>query len=823
MRKLSLLRAGTICVLSLILLLVVLFRSSGDLFAVAENPTTILIEKVHPYALNSTDEAVQLVNVSDQPVDLAGWGLSDKRGKLLDMTFPSGSILAAGDRIWVAHNGEVFEAQFGFKPDFAREGNLPGVAIMLGGSWPGYTNTGDRVVLANASGQIIDVLVYEAGDSTDLIANGEWVGNPVEFYGLGAQRGQIFFRKLDVLTGRPIIDSNSAADWGQDPVDPILGRRVQYPGWNIESFLTPFSIQETATLTVAIAPDNAFETIAALIDGAQSSIFIETHTFESHDLLAHLKQAAERGVEVKLLLEGGPPGGIDDAQRWNCHQLRIAGGTCAIMENDDGEAKIFDRYNLIHAKFMIIDGETAVVGSDNLSPNSLPADRKDDGTFGRRGVTLITDASGVVDHLQMVFADDFDQTNHRDILDWNPVESSLGLPLTAYVPAPYENGITHTVKFTQPQSFTGNFEFELVQVPENYLNSQTGLFGLLAQAKSGDTVLVQQQYERLYWGDDPEKNPNVRLQAYVEAARRGATVEVLLDSFFDKPSDGKSNYQTCKWLNGIALDERLNLLCQTGNPTGLGIHNKMVLVELDGRGYVHVGSINGSEHAAKLNRELALQVQSDGAYELLRAMFKQDFVRTTFLPIVFNEYETPTDQLLISEVLYNPAGTDEAEFIEIVNPSGLPIDISGYSLSDAVTIEDYADLRRFPAGTIIPAGSVLVVTQQAAAFVDQFGVSPNLEILETDLTIPNMVDDPSWGDETTFLRLGNSGDAIFLRDRSDNPLDVLVYGNKIVPGHPTCPAVVLNGASLRRNPFNYDTNRCSDFEEWGSPTPGKVP
>ena len=63
-------------------------------------------------------------------------------------------------------------------------------------------------------------------------------------------------------------------------------------------------------------------------------------------------------------------------------------------------------------------------------------------------------------------------------------------------------------------------------------------------------------------------------------------------------------------VNALALDEELDLACRLGNPTGLGIHNKMVLVSVNGRGYVHVGSINGTEQSSKGNSELALQVQA---------------------------------------------------------------------------------------------------------------------------------------------------------------------------------------------------------------------
>ncbi len=817
MNKDVLRRVGFCSSLALTLLIMTLSWVSAE-GKIGGNKSDILLLHVYPDALaaNDKDEAVALVNVSDAAVDISGWGLSDTTDNLLKLTFPENTMLEAGASLWVTKDREMFKLHFGFDPDI-------GLGEMQG-SWPGFSNSGDEVLLSNSAGVLMDALVYEGGGSADLTSSGAWEGEPLEFYELGAAEGQIFSRKIGE-NGLLVSDSNSAADWIQDKQDPIRGRRVAYPGWDLEQFANTVVVQQSAVLTVAIAPDNAYAAIDKLIQNSQESIWIETQTFESHDILESLKGALDRGVAVKILLEGGPPGGIDDSQRFNCFQLEQAGGECYAMVNESSE-RVFDRYTFLHAKFMIIDGKIGVIGSDNLSPNSWPADAKNDGTFGRRGVVLITDAAGVIGQLQTVFERDLDLANHHDITRWLPVETGLGLPVQTYIPQPYENGISYTVGFADAVSFEGDFEFEVIQSPENFMNPDSGLLRLLDDAGMGDTILVQQQYERLYWGSgkDPILDPNVRLAGYVGAARRGSQVRIMLDSYFDQPSNSAGNWATCDWVNGIAKVERLDMSCQIGNPTGLGIHNKMVLAEIDGRGYVHVGSINGSEQAAKGNREMALQVQSDEAYRYLETMFKSDFVIRTYLPSVLNMFETPADYPLISEVLYNPFGsTDGAEFVEIVNPSGSDIDISGYSLADAVTPDEFADLRRFPAGTKLGGNQIIVVAQQAVEFEAEFFKLPDFEILDSHPDVAELTDDLSWGDPATFLRLGNSGDVIFFRDAADRPVDVLVYGNKIVDGYPTCDATTVSGASLRRNPFNYDTDSCTDFEEWGSPTPGEAP
>jgi hypothetical protein len=64
----------------------------------------------------------------------------------------------------------------------------------------------------------------------------------------------------------------------------------------------------------------------------------------------------------------------------------------------------------------------------------------------------------------------------------------------------------------------------------------------------------------------------------------------------------------------------------------------MVLVRAGGLGYVYTGSINGSENSSKNNREFAVQVQSNAAYNYLAGVFWYDWgIRVepeVFLPLI---------------------------------------------------------------------------------------------------------------------------------------------------------------------------------------------
>jgi cardiolipin synthase len=786
------------------------------------DPTVILIDALlfDGYETGDSDEAVRLYNAGLASANLSGWSLSDDTSTV---TLPPGATLAPGQFLWLANEAAAFQRQFGFAPAYEATDTDPAVPDLIG-TWPGFSNSGDEAILRDASLNLIDVIVYKAGNTNQS----GWAGPAVYPYvvtGLFGEEGQLLYRQRDQATGRPITDSNSAADWAQATPDPINGRKVLYPGWHVDSFFFTTQVTATAFLTVAIAPDNAYQTLAALINNAQTSIQIESLTLESIPLANALTAAAGRGVSVTILLEGGPTGGLPDQERYICQQLEAAGGQCWFMISDAAQ-QIYDRYRFLHAKFMIIDGVWSIIGSENLSYDSLPDDDKSDGTWGRRGVFLITNAHAITTRLQAIFAADFNPAAHADLFRWSAAHPVYGLPPAGFIPITTSGGVTYTVRYPAATTFINIIPFELLHAPENSLRDQDGLLGLLNRAGEGDTVLAQQLSERPYWGptnSNPLADPNPRLEAYLAAARRGATVRLLLDSYFDTPGP-TSNQSTCQAVNTIAQVEQLNLACALGNPTGLGLHNKMVLVELNGRGYVHAGSLNGTEQASKGNREVALQLQSDSAYALLADLFRRDWPYRTYLPLSVNNFTGPAAYILISELLYDPPGLDDAEFIELVNPTGANVDLSGYTIGDAVNPTDFEDVRRFPAGTWLAPNQTLVIATTATAFQAEFGFPPDFEVLESDPAVPNLEDDLAWGDPAAWLQLGNSGDELLLRNPAGQPVDILTYGDSLYPGLQPCNLVAGPAHSLERYPYWRDTNDClANFRDWPFPNPGSLP
>ncbi|MCA9264436.1 MAG: lamin tail domain-containing protein, partial [Planctomycetales bacterium] len=113
--------------------------------------------------------------------------------------------------------------------------------------------------------------------------------------------------------------------------------------------------------------------------------------------------------------------------------------------------------------------------------------------------------------------------------------------------------------------------------------------------------------------------------------------------------------------------------------------------------------------------------------------------------------------LRITEVMYNPAGTEETEeFIELRNMGGVGLDISGVRLRSGIEFD-------FP-NMVLGAGEFVVVVADMAAFTARYGTGINVA--------GQFSGSLSNGGEQITLKLPNPLDLDILRfDYNDNPLN----------------------------------------------------
>lgn len=773
-------------------------------------PPKVLIESVlyDGYQYDDLDEAFALYNPGDSPAVLHGWevckyGSSGYTCKALpDVT------LAPLEKHWFARDATAFATSFGFSPTHEMS------------EWLGLANSGDELLLRDAEHAPVDGVVFEGGTRLSAI----WSGPAVEPAKVGRAEGQILTRIPDEQTGLPIADTNTAADWIQDTANVTHGRRVHYPGWDFDILFHPLTATESATVVVGIAPDNAIRVVTETLLRARETISIEVYSLSNPTIISTLLAQAEAGVQVTVLLEGGQVATSTDdpgwqRELWACQELEARGGRCYFMIHETGD-NIYNRYKFLHSKLIVVDDTWVALSSQNLSQSSLPADDKRNGTGGSRGVVVATNAPAMVDRAAQIFALDCDPAAHNDILRWNTGYTDQYGPPSIDPDLTTPDPITYTIHFPEPLTVHDVFGFELFTAPEAALRQRDALLGLVGHAGAGDRVLVEQMYEYADWGEDPATDPNLRLEAYLDAARRGAEVTILLNrGTFGKPFGDPGAYTpTLAYVQQIAAAEGLdNLRIAAGDPTGYAIHNKMVLVDLGDAHYAHVGSINGSETSSKLNREVALQLENEEVFTYLEAMFLADWhlSHPVYLPLTLRNYEPPVDHLVFSEIYYITSDPNE-EWAEIYNPTNQTVDIGGYLIGDAVNPDDYEGMYRFPANAQIPARSVVVVAMSSANVLEA-----DFEIQDDSPTVPNLEPLADWGENVWTL--ANGGDELLFLDPQYRPIDVVTWGTGSYPGVVPHPGVTFPH-SLERYPPNQDSDDCAiDFRERSAPTPGELP
>ena len=585
--------------------------------AIGGPDTPVLAEVFYrTFLTGGRDQYVRLVNPTLDDVDLTGWSLSDGKDRAI---FPPGATLPAGGSVYVAHSGKAFLGEHGFRPDFVFTGDEPRSQRMtLAGPPPYRPHTRGQVELRDGGGALVDVVPY--GNSR--YDGPYWRGPPVP----QMDRGDVMHRARSEVTVGPgsagayTRPTRTAADWQQGR--EWVTRRLLRPG---QSFLSYPTFLVWDTITAFTSPDSSLRTLERLIDNAWYSIDINIYIAHQPALAARLVAALERGVAVRLLLEGQPMGGVDDETRWFAQQIHDAGGEVRFMRGDS-DRDIHRRYVFDHAKYGIVDGDRSFVLSENWGKHSIPADP----SLGNRGWGVIVADPALAAYL----TDAFDQDWNPAILDtvaYNAADPRYGAPPPGFQPEPDPRGGSYEHPFAA-RRFPGPHRVTPVFAPDHSLYAGKGITGLIRSAHR--RLLVEQQYIYLTWGGRQgtvEETPDLYLEEVLAAARRGVQVRVLLDDDSEYREHGTPtappaprNAETCAYINRLARGEGLDAACRILDVDASGldkIHNKGVIAD----GQVLVSSINWSYNSPSHNRELGLIIESPALADHFAVVFDWDW------------------------------------------------------------------------------------------------------------------------------------------------------------------------------------------------------
>jgi len=544
-----------------------LSRPASAPFFQASLPDALL---VRVYANSARDdEFVEIGNPRSQSLDVTGWTLTDGEGT---STFPFDSILPARGRLLVTRNATSYAQDTLHAADFTLG---EGDARQMEGNVPRLADAGDEVLLVDRIGTVVDAYVW--GDSS--YADAGWTGRAAE----RMSRGEVAVRATD--GGGGWLDRDTSDDWE--------GLRHYRLG---QSAFDPSPMELQGATTAVLSPDAGDLPLLRLLGSTRSTIEVGVYTFQSERIASVLGAAAERGVHVRVLLDGSPVGGVEDDEH------RVVGGLLAAgveVRWLAGAPEVVKRYRYLHAKYAIVDGRVAWIGSENFGNAGFPPDRE-----GNRGWSVIADDPDLADILRNVFEADFDPRRPDSI----PAHEAVVKPLPPPPPlVPWSSSPASAPRAAR-----------IVLAPDTSLEPE-GILGFFASAK------VRLSIDAFYLDEMWRDTPNPFLEAAFAAARRGVSVRILLDgSWASVEADSGTNDEVLERINRRATNESLPLEVRLLKPRGpiKRLHNKGAVA--DGRA-VLVSSMNWALVSATENREVGLIVDDRDLAKTFESSFDADW------------------------------------------------------------------------------------------------------------------------------------------------------------------------------------------------------
>jgi phosphatidylserine/phosphatidylglycerophosphate/cardiolipin synthase-like enzyme len=259
-------------------------------------------------------------------------------------------------------------------------------------------------------------------------------------------------------------------------------------------------------------------------------------------VLQHLKAAGERGVKIRFLMEEK---GIRISTPETLEQLKA-------IPNLELRIIPYQRLSggILHAKYLLVDGEQAFVGSQNFDWRALVHIHE----TGLR----ISDA-GVVGQIQAIFEQDW-QAQALLVAD-KPVPQ---LPYQPKAETPQGNYLV-----ASPRAYN----------PAGVIDSQVELPRLLASAKQRVRVQVM-DYAPLSYGPEHSRPYYAVIDnALRSAAARGVKIELMVANWNTKKPD-------IAWLKSLAVVPNVQIKIVTVPPASSGfipfarvIHSKMMIID----------------------------------------------------------------------------------------------------------------------------------------------------------------------------------------------------------------------------------------------------
>jgi phosphatidylserine/phosphatidylglycerophosphate/cardiolipin synthase-like enzyme len=318
---------------------------------------------------------------------------------------------------------------------------------------------------------------------------------------------------------------------------------------------------------------------------ADERVLLAGYTFASARVRRALVNASERGATVRVLVEGGPVGGISRREARELDRLSRAGVEVRVV------AEPYARYAFHHPKYVVADGR-AVVLTENWKPAGT-------GGHSSRGWGVVLSDPEAVAALTRTFHAD---AGWHDTVTWEAFRAGRSFepdePANATFPARF---VPEAVRVENAS---------VLVAPENAEG------GVLRRLDAADTSI--RVIQPTVGGS---RQPFVR--ALVRAAKREVRVRLLLGGAWYVEDENRA---LAARLNERAAENGWALQVRIADPRGRyeKVHAKGVVID---RETALVGSLNWNNNSARENREVVVALESEGAARYYARVFDADWKR----------------------------------------------------------------------------------------------------------------------------------------------------------------------------------------------------
>ncbi len=545
----------------------------------------VLLWEILPYAYGDS-ETVVLKNICNRSINLSGWSITDNEGR----RWFSNLSLGPDEEVVIAEQAGPYENLTGRKPNLTYDDR----------NWDrkeGFfklADDADEVLLLDPFNRTSDAFIY----GKSVWEGDGWSGEPVA----KRSRGEVHSRGLprvyeggDVKRGWQ--DTNTSRDWSS-PIRKVLGSTDLGPGFF-----------HGADATFFLMPDAGRSILEEALASSEESISVCVYELADPGIASLLTECVNRGVEVRVLLEGSPVGGMSDESVF-CADMLLDAGAKVKVTGGSFEYNWQKRFNFIHSKYLVIDHSSFLLMSENLKSSGFP----EEGKVGNRGWGAWVHSEDGAGFLSTLFQEDW---RAYDSLDYQYDGTSSLFETTPF------NWSRKPLETMSDANFAG----EIYATPDCTLDQDPVLRVI---ENTTESLLVQQFYIYTYWGskgDGVEESPNPYLEAVIDAAERGVRVRVVMDNtYYNREyNDPRDNDDTMEYINGLAgkkgWDMQAKLISDVHGFSK--VHNKGLVADND---TVVISSINWNENSPCCNRETALVVHSTVAGEYFASAFWRDWL-----------------------------------------------------------------------------------------------------------------------------------------------------------------------------------------------------